>query len=91
MIVRKYILIGTLLLVTGCSQPVQVPTEAQFEHNPELRKSWLADCRSGKYSNIGAEENVHMCGSVESASDAIAQEQADKQVDDVFSNAILRK
>lgn len=91
MIVLKHTLIVILLLITGCSQPVQVPTEAQFEHNPELRRSWLADCRSGKYSNVGTEEHLHMCGSVEAASDAIFQEQAAKQVDDVFSNATLRK
>lgn len=91
MIVRKTVVSWGLLAVVGCSQPVQVPTEAAFERDPALLKRWIEKCRSGEYSNLGADEKLRMCGSAASAAGAMSQKQAGKDADDAFSNAILRK
>ncbi len=91
MIVRKTVVIWVLLAVAGCSEPVQVPTEAAFERDPALLKTWIEKCRSGEYSSLGADEKLRMCGSAESAAGVMTQKQAGKDADDAFSNAILRK
>jgi hypothetical protein len=91
MIVRKTIVICGLLAAASCSRPVQVPTEAAFERDPALLKTWIEKCRSGEYSNLGADEKLRMCGSAESAAGVMTQKQAGKDADDAFSNAILRK
>lgn len=88
---RKTVVIWGLLAVAGCSQPVQVPTEAAFEKDPALLTAWIAKCRGGEYSNLRADEKLRMCGSAESAAGVMSQRQAGKDADDAFSNAILRK
>jgi len=91
MIVRKTVIIWGLLAMAGCSQPVQVPTEAAFEKDPALLRTWIEKCRSGEYSNLGADEKLQMCVSAGSAAGVMTQRQAGKDADDAFSNAILRK
>lgn len=88
---RKTVVVAVLLGVAGCSQPVTVPTEAQFEQNPDLLKSWIDKCQHGEYSNLGADEKQRMCGSAQAAANLLTQRQAAKAADDSFGKAILRK
>jgi hypothetical protein len=88
---RKTVVVAVLLGVAGCSQPVAVPTEAQFEQNPDLLKSWIDKCHHGEYSNLGADEKQRMCGSAQAAANVLTQRQAAKTADDSFGKAILRK
>ena len=88
---RNRVPLALVLAIAGCSQPIQVPTEAQFEKNPGLLKTWLDKCHHGKYSNLGQEETHHMCGSAEAASIANVQQKAGKEADETFSNILSGK
>lgn len=88
---RKAVFIAVLFSAAGCSQPVTVPTEAQFEQSPGLLNTWIAKCRHGEYSKLGSEETQHMCGSAQSAANILTQRQAAKAANDSFEKAILRK
>lgn len=88
---RKAIVIAVALGIAGCSRPVTVPTEAQFEQSPNLLKTWIDKCQHGEYSNLGAEEKQRMCGSAQAAANVLTERQAAKAADDSFGNAILRK
>ena len=85
---RIRIMLAVILGLSACSQSVQVPTEAQFDQNPDLLKSWLEKCRHGEYSNLGQEKTQHMCGSAEAAVDALVQRQSGKDTDDTFANVL---
>lgn len=91
MTMRIRVSLALVLAIAGCSQPVQVPTESQFEKNPDLLKTWLGKCRHGEYSNLGQEETQHMCGSAESAAGRMVQLQAGKEADDTFGNILSGK
>ncbi|WP_174278249.1 hypothetical protein [Sphingomonas bacterium] len=91
MTVRRVIGVVFLTFIAGCSQPVQVPTEAQFEQSPNLLSAWMIKCQSGEYSNLGAEEKQRMCGSAQQAANVLLQREAARKADDSFSSAILSK
>lgn len=88
---RKRLSLALVLAIAGCTQPVQVPSESQFEKNPDLLKTWLDKCHHGEYSNLGQEETQHMCGSAEAAAIAKVQQQAGKEAADTFSNIFSGK
>jgi hypothetical protein len=88
---RKALVIAVLLGAAGCSQPVTVPTEAQFERNADLLKMWIDKCQHGEYSSLGTEEKQRMCGSAQAAVNVLTERQAAKAADDSFGKAILRK
>lgn len=88
---RKAVVIAVLVAVAGCSQPASVPTESQFEQNPDLLKTWIDKCQRGEFSNLAAEEKQHMCGSAQAAASVLTERQAAKSADDSFGKAILRK
>jgi hypothetical protein len=85
------IIVATLLGLAACSQPVQVPTEAEFEQNPALLKTWLERCRHGEYSKLGPEETQRICVSADAAAGAILQLQSGKDTDDTFANILTGK
>ena len=88
---HKAVVIAVLLIVSGCAQPIAVPTEAQFEQSPDLLKTWIDKCHHGEYSNLGAEEKQRMCGSAQAAANVLTARQAAKAANDSFGTAILRK
>lgn len=88
---RRAVAIAIFIGIAGCSQPVTVPTEAQFEQSPDLLKTWIDKCQHGEYSNLGAEEKQHLCGSAQAAANVLTDRQAAKAADDSFGKAILRK
>ncbi|RYF07221.1 MAG: hypothetical protein EOO77_26035 [Oxalobacteraceae bacterium] len=91
MIMREAVALAVFLSVAGCSQAVTIPTEAQFEQNPDLLKTWISKCQHGEYSNVGAEEKQRMCGSAQVAANIETQRQAARAADNSFGNAILRR
>ena len=88
---RRAAVIALVFGIAGCSRPVAVPTEAEFEQSPDLLKTWTEKCQHGEYSNLGAEERQRMCGSAQAAANVLTERQAAKAADDSFGNAILRK
>lgn len=85
---RLSLSLALVLASAGCTQPVQVPSESQFEKNPDLLKTWLDKRHHEEYSNLGQEETRHMCGSAEAAAIAKVQQQAGKEANDTFSNIL---
>lgn len=88
---RKAIALFAVTILAACSKPVQVPTEAEFEANPQMLADWMQKCTKGEYSNLGLEEATKMCGSARSASNTLAAKANAKASSDLFDANIIRK
>lgn len=85
---KKFAPLALLIVLAACkaAQPadVQVPTEAEFEANPQLLADWMKKCTQGEYSNRSVEDHSHLCGSAQAASAALSAKSLEKKHEKLF-------
>lgn len=88
---RKRLSITALVFVYGCQQNVVVPTTKQLLTNRQLLSDWQAECDTGEYSQLPADQKTKMCSTTENAVISAAEIQAGKDSQNFYDANIKRK
>lgn len=83
---KKFTALAIVMALAACTKTaeVKVPTEAEFEANPQLLAEWMSKCTQGEYSNLSVDEHGRMCGSAQAASAALSAKSLAKKHEKLF-------